>query len=425
VKRLQLHPAVYLSFLLFLISPFTDAVQGQEPPAGDGLREQAPRVFFDCDRCDFSYVRGEIPFVSWVRDREDAVLHLLITDQRTASGGREYNLDFIGLKRFAGTEESLRYVSPPDYTDDETRQGLVGIIKIGLLPYLAGTPLLSRMSVSYDEPEEAEIEAASADDPWDSWVFEIEGWTWGEKQASQSELSLDGSISADRVTEEWRIRTRIMGEYEEERFENGNTSIKSSSHERRFWGLIVKSLGNHWSAGVESRIYSSTYDNTDLSMRLAPAVEYSLFDYAETERRSLTFAYRIGYKSISYREETIYDKMSEHLFDQSLDIDLRLTQPWGSARVSLEGSHYFHDLEFYRVDLFSRLSLRLIRGLSLNFFTSTERIHDQLHLPAGGATLEEILLRRQDLATTYDISFRLGLSYTFGSIYNNVVNTRL
>jgi len=425
VRRLQIHPAVYLSFLLFLISPFTGAAQGQEPSSGDALREQAPRVFFDCDRCDFSYVRGEVPFVNWVRDREDAVLHLLITDQRTASGGREYNLDFIGLKRFAGTEESLRYVSPPDYTDDETRQGLVGIIKIGLLPYLAGTPLLARMSVSYDEPEAAEIEAASAGDAWDSWVFEIEGWTWGEKQASQSELSLDGSISADRVTEDWRIRTRIVGEYEEERFENGSTIIKSSSHERRFWGLIVKSLGNHWSAGIESRIYSSTYDNADLSMRLAPAVEYSLFDYAETERRSLTFAYRIGYKSISYREETIYDKASEHLFDQSLDMDLRLTQPWGSARVSLEGSHYFHDLDFYRVDLFSRLSLRLIRGLSLNLNSSTERIHDQLHLPSGVATLEEILLRRQDLATTYNLSFRVGLSYTFGSIYNNVVNTRL
>ena len=425
MKRFLLYPAAYLLFLMFFFSLLTSVAQAQEAPQGDALREQAPRVFFDCEQCDFSYVRGEVPFVNWVRDREDAVLHLLITDQRTASGGREYNLDFIGLKRFAGTEESLRYVSPSDYTDDETRQGLVGIIKIGLLPYLAGTPMLSRMSVSYDEPEEAEMANAAADDSWDSWVFEIEGWTWGEKQASQSELSLDGSISADRVTEEWRIRTRISGEYEEEQFENGNTTIKSSSHERRFWGLLVKSLSNHWSAGMESRINSSTYDNTDLSIRLAPAVEYSLFDYAETERRSLTFAYRIGYRSISYREETIYDKKSEHLFDQSLDIDLRLTQPWGSARVSLEGSHYFHDLDFYRVDLFSRLSLRLIRGLSLNFNSSTERIHDQLHLPSGGATLEEILLRRQDLATTYNISFRVGLSYTFGSIYNNVVNTRL
>lgn len=421
--RRQFHPAVYFPLLIFLFFLLTLAVQAQEVPPDGAFREQAPRVFFDCDQCDFSYVRGEVPFVNWVRDREDAVLHLLITDQRTASRGREYNLDFIGLKKFAGTEESLRYVSPPDYTDDETRQGLVGIIKIGLLPYLAGTPLLSRMSVSYDEPEEAEM--AAADDLWDSWVFEIEGGGWGEKQSSQSELLIDGSLSADRVTEEWRIRTRLMGEYEEERFESEGSSIKSSSHQRRFWGLIVKSLSNHWSAGVESRIYSSTYDNTELALRLAPAVEYSLFDYAETERRSLTFAYRIGHRSISYREKTIYEKNSERLFDQSLDIDLRLTQPWGSARISLEGSHYFHDLNFYRVDLFSRLSLRLIRGLSLTFNSSTERIHDQLHLPTGGATLEEILLRRQDLATTYNIFFRVGLSYTFGSIYNNVVNTRL
>ena len=79
----------------------------------------APRVFFDCDDCDFSYIRQEIPFVNWVRDREDAVLHLLINSISTASGGREYKLDFIGLQRRAGTQESLTYVAPPDFTEDE------------------------------------------------------------------------------------------------------------------------------------------------------------------------------------------------------------------------------------------------------------------------------------------------------------------
>jgi len=52
-------------------------------------------------------------------------------------------------------------------------------------------------------------------------------------------------------------------------------------------------------------------------------------------------------------------------------------------------------------------------------------IHDQLHIPKGDASLEEVLLRRRDLLTTYEYEVNVGFSYTFGSIYNNVVNTRL
>jgi len=423
-QRLSGAAGAWVLTVWILLAHAAAQAQTAAPPQMDSLQEQAPRVFFDCDRCDFSYIRQEIPFVSWVRDREDAVLHLLITDQRTASGGREYNLDFIGLKGFAGTDENLRYVSPPDYTEDEERQGLAGIIKIGLLPYLADTPLVSRLSISYEEDLEAPP-PVQVDDPWNSWVFEIEGGAWVEKQTRRSELAVDGVLSADRVTEAWRIRTRLIGEYEEDRFKKDDGTIESSAHEQRFWGAIVRSLGNHWSAGLETRIYSSTYDNTDLALRLAPALEYSLFDYVESQRRSLTFAYRIGHRSVDYRQETIYAKTSEGLFDQSLDVDLSLTQPWGSVRISVEGFHYFHDLNRYRIDVFGRLSLRLTRGLSLRLRSSVERIRDQLHLPRGDATLEEILLRRRDLATSYVVSTRVGLSYTFGSMYNNVVNTRL
>jgi len=51
-------------------------------------------------------------------------------------------------------------------------------------------------------------------------------------------------------------------------------------------------------------------------------------------------------------------------------------------------------------------------------------IHDQLSLPKGEATLEQVLLRRTMLETNYNYYFSIGLSYTFGSIYSNVVNPR-
>ena len=386
-------------------------------------QDDAPRVFLDCNRCDFSYIRTEIPFVNWVRDREDAVVHVLITDQRTGSGGREYTFDFIGLKRFSGTDQNLSYVAPPDYTSDERRDGLNGILKLGLLPYLE-TPLLSRLSVSFEDSE-TQAPVAPAEDPWDSWVFEVEASGDIEQQATRTELAIDGSLSADRVTEDWRLLTWASAEYEEDRFESEDAKSTSTSHEWRIAGRLARSQGPHWSVGAYWRVYSATYDNTDLGVRVTPALEYSLWDYAEAQRRSLTFVYTVGPRTVDYVDETIYGETFETRVDQALDIDLRLNQPWGSVRASLEGSHYFHDIERYRVELFSRLSVRLFRGLSLTFRGGVERINDQLSLPRGDATVEEILLQRRQLATDYAVEGRVGLSYTFGSIYNNVVNTRL
>jgi len=40
------------------------------------------------------------------------------------------------------------------------------------------------------------------------------------------------------------------------------------------------------------------------------------------------------------------------------------------------------------------------------------------------ATDQEILVRQRQLATSYRYGVSVGLSYTFGSIFNNVVNPR-
>jgi hypothetical protein len=60
----------------------------------------------------------------------------------------------------------------------------------------------------------------------------------------------------------------------------------------------------------------------------------------------------------------------------------------------------------------------------VNFGGSAARIRDQLYLRAGEATDEEILLRRRQLATSYRYSMFVGVGYTFGSIFNNIVNPR-
>jgi hypothetical protein len=68
--------------------------------------------------------------------------------------------------------------------------------------------------------------------------------------------------------------------------------------------------------------------------------------------------------------------------------------------------------------------VRLVQGLSLNLSGHVSSINDQIYLPRDGASDEEILVQQRERATSYKYSVSLGLSYTFGSIFNNVVNPR-
>jgi len=51
-------------------------------------------------------------------------------------------------------------------------------------------------------------------------------------------------------------------------------------------------------------------------------------------------------------------------------------------------------------------------------------IRDQLSIPRRGITSEEVLLRLRRLRSGYEYDFQLGLTYTFGSIFNTIVNQR-
>ncbi|MDH3569909.1 MAG: hypothetical protein OER89_06955, partial [Gemmatimonadota bacterium] len=143
-------------------------------------------VFLDChtDLCDSSHFRREITFVDWARDRQDADVHLLITQQQTAGGGSQLSLSLIGLRALAPRRDTIVVVTNADDTFEEERAGLTRTIKLALVPYVWHTGVLDRLTLSYAEPAtEAELSAAGPiDDPWNFWVFRIglEGSAEGE-----------------------------------------------------------------------------------------------------------------------------------------------------------------------------------------------------------------------------------------------------
>jgi hypothetical protein len=394
---------------------------GQEEETNiEELKKKAPKVFIDCPMCDIDYTRTEITFVNYVRDRKEADIHVLVTSQRTGAGGREYTLAFIGQNKFEDVNDTQKYFSEQTDTEDEIREGMVKAMKVGLMSYVAKTPIASRIEISYSE----EIKPTEVKDKWNYWVFRISGSGRIRGEESYKSRSLNGSLSASRVTEKLKIQLSTSASYYREDFTYDDEDIESTRESWYFSGLFVKSLNDHWSVGFFLGAESSTYENIQLSISPQPAIEYNLFPYSESTRRQLRFLYRIGFNSVTYREETIYDKMSENLWSESLSITFDIREKWGSISTTLAGSHYFHDFNKYHLTFFNIVNLRLFKGLSFFAFGGGSRIHDQLSLTKGEASLEEVLLRRIELETSYDYFFSIGLSFTFGSIFTNVVNPR-
>lgn len=390
-------------------------------------QQEAARVFLDCNgfHCDDDFYRTEIAWVGYVRDRQDADVHVLITRQQTGSGGAEHTLQFLGLRRFQGVNQSLRFTSGPNQTEDEVRRGLAEVIKLGLVRYAADTPAGARLRVTVPAAADAAAPAAEGPDPWDHWTFRagVRGFFNGE--SSYTSRDLNGSLSANRVTAGWKTRLSVNANNSRSEYELTDTSSFVSARESYSGSaLVVRSLGQHWSAGGRASALRSTYANYDWLVRAGPAVEYNVFPYAESTRRQLTLQYAVSGIGAQYDELTRFGKLSETRVEHSLTTSLDLKQPWGSIGLSAEGAHLLDDPARNRLVLFGNADVRLFKGLSLNFFASGSRIRDQLNIRDRSGTPEEILTREIEQLTAFRYFASVGLSYTFGSIYNSVVNPR-
>ena len=419
------------------LAALSTPLAGQDPSLpGTGAAPEDIRVFVDNCPCSLDYLRTEIDYVDYVRDRADADVHLLFGYQGTGAGGTSYTLFFIGQRAFLGTADTLTFATAPSETEDQTRQAIVRYMKMGLMRYVARTPVADRIRISVVAPTVAQTATRTpARDPWNFWVFRMSAGGGGNGEKARSRISTNGSLSATRTTELWKARISMNGRYEHSKLtvfidtaEDGtdlpDEIIKNYTHSAGFNGYVARSLGRHFTTGLTSSASRSTYSNHDLAFRIAPAIEYSFFPYAESSRRLLTANYSVGMNAFDYTEETGYFKTSEQVPDHQLQISYEVTEPWGSAFGSLSGQQYLHDIHLYSASAFAYARIRLRKGLDLNFNGSASTIYNQIAVPRTGATEREVLLNRRQLLTPYRISGSVGLSYTFGSILNNLVNPR-
>ena len=425
---------VYVLTLLAVLgalAPFS-ALEGQGSGEGNGGPESGrPRVFWDCQgpQCNDTYYRTEIPWVTWVRDAQDAHLHIIMTSQPTGAGGREYRLDVMGREAHEDYEDQTLYQALPTDTVRERLDGVTYALSVAFARFAqyAGFRDIVRFEAgggggTLSIP--GVVSSEEVQDPWNLWVIRLNGNGNFSGESKEQRHRFQGSFAVSRVTPTWKQRYRLFVNYnfQENQLNDGVFVDERTDYNAN--STVVYSVAEHWSVGFTTRIGRDVRQNQRVTARFTPGLEYSFFPYEEATRRSLTAFYAIGPEHFDYFEET-QDLVSEETrFQQRLEIAFDQRQAWGDAGISLEGSHYVHDFDRNNLSLRGDVSFRITRGLELDLGARYIFVADQLYLPLADLSDEQILTGARRIATDKEYRVSFGLSYQFGSIFNNVVNNR-
>lgn len=387
-----------------------------------------PNVYLDCSGCDVNYIRTNITFVNYVRDQDDASIYLLINRQRTGGGGQEYTLTFSELGIEDPRIKTLRYSSSSTDSDDERRIGLNRYIKIGLIPYVSNTVAMRSLNVLYEAPRtDVSANDVEIDDPWNNWVFDVNLRSNVGGQDREFNFGLYSGFSAERTTQTWKIRSNTRGEIRRRNLELRDRTLNINRDWGNTWAMVGYSINDHMTIALFGSASFNKVNNIALHTYIAPALEFNVFPYREYQERRFIIQYQLNPMYRRYYNTTIFLKDEELIMSQELSTQLRYDQRWGRIDIRFSGLHYFHDSSINRFEVNPSFNIRIIRGLSVSLSGRYRIINDQLSLQLPSNVdpndPESILLGVQR-PTSFDYSVSFGLSYTFGSIYNNVVNPR-
>lgn len=407
------------------------ALAATAAPAAAQAEGTRPSVFFDCDgrNCNSQYYRTEIGWVNWVNDQAVSDVHVIMSSLTTGAGGREYQLDFVGRGTDAYQDEMTVQTLPTD-TDREELDRLAQTLAIGIARFaaVAGYRDLVTIAGSADPPGGGGagrvVSQEEVDDPWNLWVFRVNGSGNLDGEDTRKNRRLNGSTNISRVTPTWKINVNSNINYSQQEYELDDGPFTDTRTDFGFNPLVVYALADHWSVGFQGQVARMTRVNQNFRAEFTPALEFSVFPYEEATRRSLTLFYKIGPAYRDYIETTAFGEESETRFEHSLEAELSQRQAWGDAGITITGSHYLHDTQLYNLSARGDVDFRIVRGFSVNARANIAWVKDQIYLSADGATDEEALLRLQTQGTDFNYGMSIGFSVQFGSIFNNVVNNR-
>jgi hypothetical protein len=385
----------------------------------------ALKVFLDCSSgCYDDYLREEVDLAEYVRDRTDADVHVLVTRADTGAGGDEYTFSFIGLGRFQATSRTIKVTTDAGESDDRVRRQLASTLTAGLLSYLTGETLPPGLEVTA-RLDTSDQPAVLSQDRWRRWIFSVNGYLNFEAEESTRENNWGLSTGADRITPQWKLSIGAeLNESQDEFDLDDGGRLSVTRKDWTFRGLAVKSLGEHWSVGTTGHLRSSTFENIEHDVRIAPAIEWNFFPYSMYTRRQFRVLYAAGLARMFYYEETLFDKMNDTRARQELSGTYEQREPWGTLEGRVVASNYFPGFSNHRLEVDGEIDIRITRGLSVNIEATASRIRDQLSLPRRDASAEEVLLRLRQLQSGFETRLEFGLEYRFGSRFAAIVNPR-
>lgn len=415
--------------LLYSLNSFPIAAQ-KEQKQSDRLN-----VYVDCSNtwCNMTFIRSEINVVNFLLDNQAADVYLLITEQQTGGGGSNYQLIFFGQNNYKKQTDTLTFNTSPIATDFERRDLLLKYMKLGLAPYVAKTVAAKDVTIDFKNiniaSEKTDSNTLKVKDPWNYWVFRVgaSGNLSADEVYKSSRLS--GDFTATRITEKIKTGFTFYASKNQTIFtledQNGDKEkVKIKNNDYNFGHYLVKSINSHWSYGYEAAASRSTFSNNKNRLYFGTGIEYAIYPYKEVNTKFFTISYTIDARRNMYFDSTLYDKTKETLFGQSLKTNFSVNQRWGTISFGANYHNYFQDWRLLNLGVNTDINIRVTGGLSFNIYTYAELTRDQLFLPKGGATSQEVLTRRRQLASGYSFYTYFGVNYRFGSKLNNFVNPR-
>lgn len=387
-------------------------------------RDAKLKIYVEGIRLDMDYLLKNMRYVDFVNDPAVADVHIIINSRVSGSGGNVYSLMYNNKTFENFSDYTITTTTALSDTYEEKRKKIKDALSLGLMPYVNQTAASNNLALRY-QAKDQNIESTTIEDAWHNWTFR--GDVSGSLNLEESREVYDYYFNAraDKVTEEWRYRNSARRSVRIKNYTNEGEEYTSNNTYSYVSSSVVKSLSSRWSTGLFGGYNNSNYSNIMYSVSIKPAVEYNIFPWDISDRKVFTIAYYIGPEWKKYYEETIYDKLKEGLWEQTLRLDLQIVQTWGEIEAGLNASNYLHDWSKNRITFDTDLSVRIIRGLSLRFGFRFENVHDQIYLPKGEITLEDVLLNKVQLPSSFELGTNFGVRIQFGSIYNNIVNKRL
>jgi hypothetical protein len=406
---------LFLTFYAFL------QVNAQVTPIMESVESNYLTVFYDCESCDVTFMRQNLNHVEFVRDQNFSDVHVLISSQTNGSGGESVTLQFLGQHEFIKLSDTLNYSTNPNMTDDDKRREQLRYIEFGLIRFFIEKGLEDKIELSIKKSEK---KSAVVKDPWNNWVYKLSASGWFSGQETYKDANGNFSVNAKRVTEKNKFNLWSNLKLNSEVYTFDDEKIVNNQQSSNLFVNDIISINDHWSYGFFGRAKNSKFSNYELVAGLKGGIEYDFFKYSESVNKQITVSYSLGGLYNNYYDTTVFNKTEELLVENSLLLASTFDQKWGSVTGSVDYQSYLNDLSLNQVQFYLNLNSRIYKGLSWRIHGRYTIQHNQINLKKAGVSLEEVLLQQQQLKSGYNYWYNTGLSYSFGSIYNSVVNPR-